>query len=77
MKAFLSTGPQALFGREMRQPFEAEREARAILAVVESPEPYGLVNGSPTVHGTLRAPAWSNAEPALAEALAAFVGDAQ
>ena len=45
-------------------------EARAILAENETPEPYGLVNGSPTAYGSLSSYWCKPARKSLADALA-------
>lgn len=74
MRAFISSGPRLL--AVPRPPFQpelasmAEREARAILA--ES-EPSHDAEGWVTAHVPTGFPEWGHA--ALAEALAAFVGE--
>ena len=56
--------PEVTAGRD------ALAEARAILAENETPEPYGLVNGSPTAYGSLSSYWCKPARKSLADALA-------
>ena len=51
---------------------DALAEALAILAENETPEPYGLVNGSPTAYGSLSSYWCKPARKSLADALRAF-----